>query len=166
MLFPLLCDQSKEISSRRQNITRYLRQCIKSRLVQRSIDHHTSGREEHNFNIEHDLHNISLLLTFCLTFNSAEKMFWLTLRNLTSDGRLVPGLCRWLSFFFGQTPVIPDVSFLTLQGERMILSCTNSRLFIHPQPSPDTLNGPCDIWSRHCRSPGRTPLSDFAFCFR
>lgn len=30
------------------------------------------------------------------------------------------------------------VSLLTLQGERIILSCTNSRLFIHPQPSPDT----------------------------
>jgi hypothetical protein len=46
------------------------------------------------------------------------------------------------------------------------MSCTNSRLSIHPKPSPDTLDGPCDIWSRHCRSLGRTPLSDFAFCIQ
>lgn len=59
--------------------------------------------------------------------------------------------------------MIPDSSFLTLQSERITLSCTNSRLFTHPQPSPDAPRGPCDIWSRHCRSLGCAPFSDFAF---
>lgn len=43
-------------------------------------------KEHRIFDLEHKMQNLNLLLTFCPTLSSAEKMLWLLLRNLTSRG--------------------------------------------------------------------------------